>query len=207
MKKFLICLLFLITLMNITEASENDVVSVDLEESIHIALENNHSIKQSIENQKAAEWSLEESKRQTGANLQYEMSAEGVGGKRKHKDYQNDDYDRNFSHSLSLSIPIYSGGKFESEQKAATFALNSAELELEMIKQDVKFKTTKAYYNILLCREMIIINEEAVNELEDYLKRAKNEFDLGHKPKADILASTVQLANTKKNLRNTILHG
>ena len=187
---------------NTAAASEAGVVSVDLEESIHIALENNHAIKQAMAKQAEAEWSLEEAKRQTGFNLQYEFSGKAVTGNRKHKDYQDNHYDRDFSHSATISIPIYSGGRLEAEQESAQFALNAVELELEKIKQEVKFQASKAYYDILLCREMIIINEEAVESLEDYLKRVNSQFELGRAAKADVLASTVQIATAKKNLRS-----
>ena len=203
MKNFLINITLLLSLFltNTALASDANVVSIDLEESIHIALENNHSIKQSMERQAEAKWSLSEAKRQTGLNLKYEFSGKKVGGNRKHKDYQDDDYDRDFSHSATISIPIYSGGRLEGEQRSAQFALNSADIDLEKTRQDVKFQTTKAYYNVLLCREMIIINEEAVTILEEYLKKANAQFELGRAARSDILASTVQLANAKKNLR------
>ena len=74
-----------------------------------------------------------------------------------------------FTNSLTLSIPIYQGGRLKNQRRQTRYALDSAELTLEDTKQEIKLQTTQAYYEILRCRDMMKVREEEVNAfLEDY---------------------------------------
>lgn len=197
-KKILLILLILIVINNNVEAKD-EFVSVDLEESIKLALENNETIKQSKAREEEAKQKLSEARRKTGFNIEYEFRGEAIGGEhRKHYEGEHSD----FKHSATVSIPLYSGGRLENEQLAAKYAMNAAELELENTKQEIKYQASKAYYEVLLWRDMININEEAVKGLEEYLTKAQAQFELGRAAKADVLSVNVQIANAKKNLRS-----
>ena len=50
-------------------------------------------------------------------------------------------YKSSNSNSVTLSIPIYTGGNLEGQIKSADFGLNSADLILENTRQEVKLQT------------------------------------------------------------------
>ena len=107
--------------------------------------------------------------------------------------------DNDFTNSLTLSIPIYQGGRLKNQRRQTRYALDSAELMLEDTKQEIKLQTTQAYYEILRCRDMMKVREEEVNAFEAHLNKSMIRYREGVVAKSDILASTVSLADSKQN--------
>lgn len=104
-----------------------------------------------------------------------------------------------FTNSLTLSIPIYQGGRLKNQRRQTKYALDSAELNLEDTKQEIKLQTTQAYYEILRCRDMMKVREEEVNAFQEHLNKSMIRYREGIVAKSDILASTVSLADAKQN--------
>lgn len=194
MKKFLIALMILAT--SAAYAAEAEVVSLDLAESIELALKNNQTIAQSMEDREVARWQYKNARRQSGPTLSYSFSGRRYGQSANGQPMQTDN---DFNNSLSLSIPIYHGGQLHNRRRQAKYALDSAELTLEDTKQTIKLQTTQAYYEILRCRDMMRVREEEVNALQEHLNKSTIRYREGVVAKSDILASTVSLADAKQN--------
>lgn len=193
MKKFLIALM--IFAASTVYAADSEVVSLNLAESIELALKNNQTIAQSMEDREAARWRYKNARRQSGASLSYNFSGRRYG--QSANGIKNTDND--FNNSLTLSIPIYQGGRLKNQRLQSKYALDSAELTLEDTKQAIKLQTTQAYYEILRCRDMMKVREEEVNALQEHLNKSMIRYREGVVAKSDILASTVSLADAKQN--------
>ena len=194
MKKFLIALM--ISAMSTAYAAEPEVVALNLEQSIEMALKNNQTIAQSREDREAALWQYKNARRQSGPTLSYNFSGRRYGSSAGGSPMQTD---KNFTNSLTLSIPIYQGGRLKNQRRQTRYALDSAELILEDTKQEIKLQTTQAYYEILRCRDMMKVREEEVNAFQEHLNKSMIRYREGIVAKSDILASTVSLADSKQN--------
>ena len=193
MKKFLIALMIFAS--STVYAADSEVVSLNLAESIELALKNNQSIAQSMEDREIARWRYKNARRQSGATFSYNFSGRRYGQNANGSKRIGND----FNNSLTLSIPIYQGGRLKNQRLQSKYALDSAELTLEDTKQAIKLQTTQAYYEILRCRDMMKVREEEVNALQEHLNKSMIRYREGVVAKSDILASTVSLADAKQN--------
>ena len=194
MKIFLIALIILS--LNVAQATVPEVVSLSLEESIDMALKNNPEIVQSLEDREAANWAFKRAKRQTGVRFGYSFSGRRYGQSSNGLPMQTDN---NFSNSFNLSVPIYHGGQLKNLRRQNEYALNAAELLFENTKQDIKLRTTTAYYEILRCQNVMRACEEEINHLQEHLNQSMIRYREGVVAKSDILASQVLLADSNQN--------
>ena len=183
-------------------SADSEIINLSLEESIILALNNNRTIEQSKESRENAKWILSRMRRATGATFSWTAATNKLGG----KDYETrsktstENYEYGFDNTLRLNYPLYTGGRNENAIKSARYGLNSADLTLENSKQQIKYQTTSAYYEILRCRDIIATQQETVNNLSEHLRQVEIKFTNGVVAHADVLSSKVQLANAQQSL-------
>lgn len=173
-----------------------NTVELGLDDSIQMALENNRAIKQSIAQVDQARWNLSSARRSAGPTLSWEGTVNRVGGKY----YEHADYDTAYGNTLRAGYNLDASGSLKHTRQRASFALNAADLALENAKQAVKLQTTQAYYQLLECRNLVDVNQEAVDTLEEHLNNVNAQYRVGTVAKSDVLASEVQLANAQQSL-------
>ena len=225
-KKFLITGVMLSTICFMPAQSSAETRFLNLEEAVSLALENNRLIEQRIEDRESARWNLSAIRRRSGPRLSWSASSSRIGGRYYHslreqryqfynmtseqreyyyyrygsvpsaKDYPL--YQSENSNNLNLSIPLYTGGQLENQRKYARYGLNSADLNLEDAKQQVKWQTAQAYYRALQYRDNIDVRQEAINLLKEHLRTVQVQFEVGTVAMSDVLATNVQLANNQQ---------
>ena len=180
-----------------------NAMNITLNQAIEMALESSRAIEQSEEDRDAARWNLSAVRRQSGPTLNYNAGYNKIGGS-YYRTYRRSagapDYETEMSNDVNVSIPIYSGGRMEAQRQSAAYALNETDLLLERTRQQVKYQTANAYYKLLQARDLIKVQEEAVDVLNQHLGHVKIQYDVGTVPKSDMLATQVQLANVQQNL-------
>ena len=169
-------------------------MNLTLEEGIKLALENNHSIQQTESDAASAQWSLKEAKGSKGIAITWNSTANKIGGT-----YYTT-RDKDYSNTLSASIPVYSGGALEGNIKNAQIGVEVGDLSLENTKQSVKLETTEDYYRIMQCRNLVKVQEESVEKLQQHLKNVTAQYTVGTVAKSDVLRSQVELASASQNL-------
>ena len=182
--------------MGASTALAANTVELGLDDSIQMALENNRSIKQSIAQVDQARWNLSSARRSAGPTLSWEGTVNRVGGKY----YEHADYDTAYGNTLRAGYNLDASGSLKHTRQRASYALNAADLTLENTKQAVKLQTTQAYYQLLECRNLVDVNQEAVDTLEEHLNNVNAQYRVGTVAKSDVLASEVQLANAQQSL-------
>ncbi len=218
LKIFLIIEIYLFCSVNISFAES---LKITLEDAINLALKNNRTIEQSEDDREAARWNLSAVRRSFGPSLNWISSANKIGG-RFYNDsrasrsqfnswteeqkiasgYQIADfprYESETSNSLNFSFPIYSGGRLESQKKSAEYNLNSADLILENTRQEIKFQTTQAFYQVLQYNDLMNVRMEEMINLSEHLENVKIQYEIGTVAMSDVLATNVQLANSRQN--------
>lgn len=191
----------LLTLGAAPTAFAYDTVDLGLEDAIQMAFETNRSLKQSIANVDAARWNLSTARRQQGPTLTWQGTANRIGG----ATYDNplSGYgDYLYGNTLQSGYSLDTTGKLKHNRRSAGYGLNAADLTLENTKQAVKLQTTQAYYQLLEYRNLIEVNQEAVDTLQEHLNNVNAQYRVGTVAKSDVLASEVQLANSQQSLVN-----
>ena len=175
-----------------------EVINVTLDETIQRAFENNRTIKESVAEREQAFWKLSEARRQTTPKITWDLSGQRFGGSY----YRSYTYNRSFTNSAGVSVPIYNGGKLKEGRKTARYGLSSADLSLENTMQTVRLQSTTYYFNVLQNRNLIAVYEEEVVTLQEHLRNVNAQFRVGTVAKVDVLESQVELANAMQNLVN-----
>ena len=173
-----------------------DTVELGLDDSIQMAFENNRTLKQSLANVDTARWNLSSARRSQGPTLTWQGTANRVGGKY----YRNADYDNMYGNTLSAGYNLDTSGSLRHTRERAAYALNAADLTLENAKQTIKYQTTSAYYQVLEYRNLVEVQQEAVDVLQEHLNNVNAQFRVGTVAKSDVLSSEVQLANAQQSL-------
>jgi outer membrane protein TolC len=104
------------------------------------------------------------------------------------------------SNSLRLNWQLYNGGRTEGLVDQAEEGLASAALGVAKAEQQVRLDAAAGYYAVLQTKNLVTVNEEAVENLRKHLKTAEETFAAGLVAKADVLRSQVELANAQQNL-------
>ena len=223
---FVFAILFsvLIILFSMT-AFAAETVTLDIEEAVQMALRNSRAIEQAAWNREASKEELSAARRSSGLNFRWSLSANRIGGNSYysaratraqaitvHNAYllglvDNDMdpsqyplYENEFSNGLTVSIPIYTGGRLENQREAARYRLNSADLELESVRQQVRYQAQAACYEYLQSRDLIHVWEQAVITTKGHLDQVQIRYDVGTVAYSDLLASEVELANQQQSL-------
>lgn len=211
MKKFLATFAAVILLSNTALASEGMTLSLD--DAIELALKNNRLIEQSAEDRLAARWNLSAARRSSGLTFSWSSSLNRIGGRfynyyrDNHYMYRGTPYEKQYplylsenQNNFNLSMPMYTGGRLENQRKGARYALNTADLSLENARQTVKYQAAAAYFQVLQRKSLVGVQEQAVELLQEHLRHVMIQYEVGTVAKSDVLATSVQLANSQQNL-------
>ena len=205
-------------------AAEN--LKINLDDAVKLALENNRAIEQYEEDRESARWGLSAARRSAGPRLSWSSSFNRIGGryynnmraqryeweglnpvtKKYYEQYRGysikmfPKYLAENSNSLSLSMPIYTGGRLEGQRNSAKYGLNSADLNLENARQQIKWQTAQAYYRVLQYKDLMNVRQEEITNLNEHLRTVQIQYEVGTVAMSDYLATNVQLANSKQAL-------
>lgn len=178
-----------------TAFAEN-VMNMNLYDSIQMALRNNYDIEQANAEVDAALWETNAAKGTKGMSLKWSTTAASVGG----STYSTSNQDQDFSNTLSATLPIYSGGKLENTTKRAELGFDISLLTRENTKQKLKLQVTEEYYKILQCKNLLQVKKESVEKLQEHLENVTAQYNSGTVDKSDVLRSKVEVANAHQSL-------
>lgn len=105
---------------------------------------------------------------------------------------------------VSSSWTLYNGGYLQKDIEQKKIAIRSADLFLELEKNNVNLQITQAYLNILLDKENISYNTDLVNTSVAQLAQMQQKFDVGSAAKKDVVQLEAQLAKDKYNLATSL---
>ncbi|MDT8903779.1 TolC family protein [Anaeroselena agilis] len=170
-----------------------------LEESIALALRNNPTMKIAEADRDKYSWAVREAQAGQGPTLSY-----------SHKDARakaapstlvpNPSPVNDFDNTVSLSLPIYSGGRVDGAIGKAEYDFKAADLGLAKTKQQLKLDVTNAYFKMLQTRNLLQVKQESVDNLTAHLRNVQAQYEVGTVAKSDVLRSEVELANAQQSL-------
>ena len=104
---------------------------------------------------------------------------------------------------ISLAVPIYSGGAISSSVRQAQSNYVVASQDMEQSHRNVVRNTRNAYNTVIAAVSAIKSLEQAVVSAQSALKATEAGFEVGTRTIVDVLNSTRNLYNAKRNLSST----
>jgi outer membrane protein len=99
--------------------------------------------------------------------------------------------------NANLRQNVFDSFRREWNVQAAREDQNAAKFDLSTSRQDVILNVQITYYNYLLARRLVDVNQEAVRRNIQVLERARGFFEVGTRPKIDVTRAQVDLANAE----------
>ncbi|MCR5758487.1 MAG: TolC family protein [Selenomonas sp.] len=166
---------------------------LSLQEAINMALSQNTGIKVTQKGEDTAKYALEEARGNNGFS---------VGLSDSLSTSKNNGADRQDSNSLSLTgkLPLYSGGKNQANIKKAKMGVESASLETQRAREDLKLKVIKAYYDALEAKKTVAVRQETADKYQEHYTNVSQLYAAGSKAKIDVIRSQVELSDARQNL-------
>lgn len=110
------------------------------------------------------------------------------------------DFTKDYQFSMSLTIPLFTGGRLVSGFKQAQDNLKSAQETVRQSRQDTIYNVTGSFYGFLLAKEFVAVSEEALALAEKHFQNVKNLYEVGMASKFDLLRAEVQVTNLMPSL-------
>jgi outer membrane protein len=121
---------------------------------------------------------------------------EDAGGKQKFKMGT----DHNYSLALTLTQPLYLGGKVGGALKIARYYASYAKQKLLQARHDVIYEVKEAFFMTKLAGDVVAVYDDAINAAELNYGNVKKLFDQGMASEFDLLRAEVELANLRPQL-------
>jgi outer membrane protein len=118
----------------------------------------------------------------------------------------NFDADQRWAASLRLIQSIYEGGRITSGWRAARLTREQALLQYQAVIAEALLGVRTAYYDVLLGRQQITVQEASIALLEKELVDTRRRYEAGTVPQFNVLRAEVELASAQPRLiraRNT----
>lgn len=171
--------------------------TLDLKTAIAFALENNFAIRQAKERIRQQEGVLlEVSARQipnVGADGAYQVNERDIS-------QAFPPGDRAWQINITASQVLFAGGAVRSSIRSSRLARDAAILELQATINDTLLQVRTAFYNVLLAREQIKVQESNLELLQSQLKTATDRYRAGTVSSFEQLRAEVAVANARAPL-------
>lgn len=171
---------------------------LSLEDSVALALKNNPKLKIAESGKEEGKWAVKQAEALKGVKLSYEFLHQRSDVNPLYPANLSQDEPYNFDHSqLTLTLPLYTGGKLEGVIEQAKLGEKIGELNLQAAKQQIKSEATLAYCNVLHARNMLDIARQTVADFSGHLKNVQEKYDAGVANLPDLLQTKVKLASAQ----------
>ena len=178
----------------------NQTVELTLPKTVQMALDSNRDIKVARYGLQESDWSVAEARAGLMPSLDYSFSAGRA------KSYTTTaamgkiaTFGNNFSNTLSLSLPLYTGGAVEGSIAVAKLGRDTSQEEIFRVEQATKLSAVQGYFNLLAYQELKAVYDESVSNLQGHVDNVTAQYNVGTVAKLDVLTSDVSLANARTN--------
>jgi outer membrane protein len=108
--------------------------------------------------------------------------------------------DESWSVDVSVSQVLYAGGGLQAQERGQRDQLEAARLAYQAAVSDTLLTVRQQFYGVLLARELIGVQEEALVVLENELRYARSRHAAGTGSDFDLLRAEVAVATAKPDL-------
>lgn len=97
----------------------------------------------------------------------------------------------------TIKIPLFAGGRMESDRAAALSVMRHAELQEEIIRKRVELEIRKSSVTLVSARQEVMVAEQAVSFANEVLAHARRLYDAGLTNSSEVLDAQTQLEQTE----------
>lgn len=177
--------------------------SLNLDQCLTTAYDNNKTLLQLEEKTNAAEYKIEEARSGFFPQLFLGGSYTRLGNVPEYG-FEGMSFkmgsENNYNLGLSLQQPLFTWGRIKNSYDLSRYGLSLTREEYRKTRQEIKFNVTYLFYNILLAEELIGVREGSIGRIEDHLRTVQERYDKGYASEFELLRVKVQLANAKPPL-------
>ncbi|MHB8579564.1 MAG: TolC family protein [Ignavibacteriaceae bacterium] len=195
----------------LASAQSNSTDSLTVEDAIHIVLSSNPSIQQQMHLITASKARVEESKSSlypnAGISLNYarlgplaSINFPGLGN-------FNMFPANNFDEHIGVSATIFDFDKRKKDIDFANSQVAGYKDKLELVKQELAYRTAQIFYTILFLKQSIKVQNDAINTLKEHILLTKKKVAAGTATEFDVLTTNVHLSTAEEekiNLENSL---
>ncbi|MEX2045216.1 MAG: TolC family protein, partial [Opitutus sp.] len=172
--------------------------TLDLRTAIGFALENSYAIRQARERIRQQEGFVIEVKARSvpnaGIDSSYSTFDRGLAS------LPIPDFPLNtqsWSIALNVTQTLYAGGAVRSAIKSSQLARDAAVLDLESVINEALLQVRITFYDVILAREQIAVQESNLRLLQEQLKTATDRFEAGTVSSFEKLRADVAVSNAR----------
>lgn len=176
--------------------------TLTLQQAVDLALEHHPSLRAAEANIRAASGSL------TQARAAYFPSLSASGSVTRNDGAfvfnptipaRNQTYN-NYTTGLQASQTLFDFGRTINRVSASSDILDASSLDYTASRAVVIVNVDVAYFSVVQARQVVSVNEEAVDQSAKHLAEAKAFYSVGRRPLFDVTKAEVDLANANVNL-------
>lgn len=220
-QKIISLFVIVVLLVPITGIAQ-DIMVLDLERSIDIALKNNPNIKMAekeVSKARAGVWEAFsnvlpqldasanfqkawEIQEQTIPNFIKMMLPPGTPGLDQYPDYVQIAFgiENTFRYGATVAQPLFLGGAGVAGIQLASAAKDAAEQNLEDQRQNLIYDAANAFYLCLLSKELVSVQEEAMSQAKANFDNVLKKYNVGMASGFDKMRAEVEVANLQPEL-------
>jgi outer membrane protein TolC len=187
--KIKIISLFLIIILSFSTSAVMAAEDLKLEEAVNILIKENRTLINARKDIEKAENDIELTTRSYFPTLDLQSSYTKF-----------DEEDQNYTTSLSLTQPIWTGGKVGLQKEIAGYGLEIARTDYEQTAENQIFNLVQSYYGVLQAEGLVDIRKEALDIVNEFLRIVKNNLDAGIAIRRDLLQSQIEQRNAEEEL-------
>ncbi|MFO7667587.1 MAG: TolC family protein [Desulfobacterales bacterium] len=102
--------------------------------------------------------------------------------------------------ATSVTQPLFVGFSILNSYKLAGLGLDAADLNEKVVRLDIIYQASRAYFSVLKAIKIQSVLEDTVTLLLSHENVAKSFYEVGMTPFNDLLKSQVELANSRQDL-------
>jgi outer membrane protein TolC len=170
---------------------------LDLRSAVRFALDHNYAILQAREAIRLQEGAIIQVKSQEIPNLAATGEAERNAASVSQAYPQSTSF---WNVQLMATQTLYAGGGVQSSIKAARLTRDAAAYDLQTAIDTALLDVRTKFFNVILAREKIRVDEESVRLYQHQLEDTKNQFQSGTVSNFEVLRAKVFLANAQPAL-------
>lgn len=193
------CLWYLLQVSTPVPVSAEEVLNLNLEQSIHLAINHDPGLAATAKDLAAARADVEKTKGSYGWKVNAVMSNTR---EKKQPDlpfwipWINND----FVTQMTFTYPLTTGGQKEGDVARAVANTAVKGQDVEAARQDLVLEVTDAYFSYLKAADTLRLTEKARNQVQTQLDIANASYRLGSSAKIEVLRAEVELADRQQNV-------
>lgn len=170
---------------------------LNLSYALAFALDNNFSIRQAKERIRQQEGIVLEVR-----SSQIPTVSGAASYSRLDREISSSGDDRTWSFSVTARQVLFAGGGVRASVRSQQLSLEAATLQLQAVIDVALLDVRSRFYDVLVSRERIKVQEQNVELLERQLQDVKNRYEAGTVSNFEVLRAEVAVANAKTPLIN-----